>query len=279
MAEKVPANPLPSLVLTGITTGTFAEATRMATETQERMKPLFESMLASQRRLDEAMAPATSALEGIMKEGSRVSEAFASLGKITLPHIEGVSRMRELLGEIGKPVELPPGLFAETREMYFMPRDPYVRIHPASQEEIVEAVVTRISVTRVTRGRAEYILPENAAWEKLRVHFVDGHTVRVKYHGMSTETFDYKDMGFLDRKTNNPDKKWEFLRSMADEGGVWPVEKFRKNYHRTAKYQVSQRLKRFFSVGTDPFEPYARGEGYRIRFVLKSDTDPHDFDD
>lgn len=158
--------------------------------------------------------------------------------------------------------------------LLYLQHDTYIHLHPEDQRDIIEQIVERIAPAKMLRNRAEYVLPKDAIWGKLRMQFTDGHTVKVKYPGLSTSTFDYKEMGFLNRKTNNPDAKWEFLRDMAYNNGMWSPDNFRKGYHRTAKYQLSQRLKLFFKMGTDPFEPYKKRVGYRVRFVLLSDSSP-----
>lgn len=255
------------------------EAARFATEAQERMRPYLELAEIHRKRMQEIAAPLTSTFESVSRIGSSLSEAFSRLGTTALPAFAEISKLRESLATIGTPTDsLSSDFFSGTHEVYISRPDPYVRIHPGDQEDIVEAVVARITSAKV-RNRACYPLPRSAAWEKLRIQFVDGHTVKVKYAEMPTATFDYKDMGFLDHKTNNPDKKWEFLHGMASHGGMWPVEFFRKDYHRTTKYQLSQRFKHFFDMEADPFEPYARREGYRVRFILKSYGDRNVFDE
>ena len=169
------------------------------------------------------------------------------------------------------PFDLP-----DISEMIVKPAHP--RMHPDDLKAIVGAIDSS-SPKKTPAARASYQLPEEAVWEKLKIKFADGHTVKVRYPGMKTATFDYKDMGFIDRKTNNPDIKWEFLRDMAEEHGRWPVERYIKKYHKTTKYQLSQRLQQFFGINSDPFHPYKKKEGYSLRFSLYPDTGPNHFNE
>ena len=125
-----------------------------------------------------------------------------------------------------------------------------------------------------------YALPADATWGKLRVKFVDGHTVKVAYPGLQSKKFDYKDLDFQDTRTNNPDLKWKFLQILAENHGSLSPEKYDRRFHKNTKYEVAKRLKAFFAVSDDPFEKYSKQDGYRLRFTLlpESDTTPFEQD-
>lgn len=113
-----------------------------------------------------------------------------------------------------------------------------------------------------------YKLPENAKWEKLVIKFFDGHTVKVTYDDLKTQTFNYKDMGFIDRKTNNPDTKWKFLIAIAENGGSLTNSKYDKRFSRNVKYEVNKRLKDFFGMDSNPIFCYTKKIGYKPLFTI-----------
>lgn len=145
------------------------------------------------------------------------------------------------------------------------------QIDEISCEEIASRVCELIQKDKPKKTlRATYFLPENASWGGLTIKFFDGHTVKVSYDGLPTKTFDYKDMGFVNNKTHNPDTKWEFLRAMADSGGGLTNLKFNRKFNRNAKYELSQKLKKFFGMTKDPIPTYTKRDGYKPLFTILS---------
>lgn len=116
--------------------------------------------------------------------------------------------------------------------------------------------------------RLSYKLPDGASWERLVIKFFDGHTVKVTYDNLKTQTFNYKDMGFIDRKTNNPDTKWKFLIAIAENGGSLTNLKYDKRFNRNVKYLVNKRLKEFFGMNEDPIFCYTKKIGYKPLFTI-----------
>lgn len=117
-------------------------------------------------------------------------------------------------------------------------------------------------------ARAFYHLPEGAKWGKLTMRFIDGHTVKVSYEGLPTKTFDYKDMGFSDQKKNNPNIKWKFLVSLADNYGNLTSLNFDRKFHKNAKYELNETLKSFFDMSENPIPKYTKRDGYRTLFRI-----------
>lgn len=118
------------------------------------------------------------------------------------------------------------------------------------------------------KPRESYILPKNASWSDLTIKFSDGQVVKVKYKGMLQKTFDFKDMGFLDAKTQKQDKKWEFLEALAKKNGRIMSPNFNKKHDRNLKYEVNKRLKKFFGMKTNPIPGYTKKDGYYTLFKL-----------
>ena len=246
---------------------------------------LFESMQKdTEEKLQRAADMVRPAFESLLRSNA-LQQSFRTLGAIAGPTSKIVESLRALSG----PMNQASNIFAKSletqksinalavsyrEEHVVMPAiafQRHARLHPDDREMLIEEISARVVRPTQLKSRAEYSLPSGATWEQLEIRFFDGHTVKVKWGDMPTQTFDYKDMGFLDRKTNNPDMKWEMLREMATYNGSLLVSHFRKSYHRTAKYQIAQRLKKFFNMQADPFEPYIKRQGYRVRFSLRRD--------
>ena len=62
---------------------------------------------------------------------------------------------------------------------------------------------------------------------------------------MKPQKFDYKDMGFMNTKTNNPDYKWALLRIMAEYDGSLTKSEWDKRFGRNVKYELNEGLKKF----------------------------------
>ncbi len=115
---------------------------------------------------------------------------------------------------------------------------------------------------------ASYLLPKNANWESLSVQFLDGHIVNVSYSGMKSQKFDFKDMGFMNMKTNKPDLKWELLLAIAENSGALTKSKWNRKFGRNVKYELNERLKKFFGMDSNPISHYTKKGGYRATFSL-----------
>jgi hypothetical protein len=118
------------------------------------------------------------------------------------------------------------------------------------------------------KSRSSYHLPTGSSWVKLTIKFFDGHTVKVSYPGLPTKTFDYKDMGFVDNKTNNPNNKWKLLQSIAENGGRVTNAKYDRKFSRNIKYELNIGLKTFFNMTENPISNYTKNEGYVASFII-----------
>ncbi len=148
--------------------------------------------------------------------------------------------------------------------------DDYVRVQDVrivNANELIGAKSERQSNIAV----AEYLLPKNAIWDSLDIKFVDGHIVKVSYPNMESKNFDFKDMGFLNAKTNRPNLKWELLRAIAENGGALTKDNFDRKFGRNVKYELNETLKKFFGMKTTPISHYTKWHGYRTKFSLRGE--------
>ena len=106
-------------------------------------------------------------------------------------------------------------------------------------------------------------------WEDISVTFLDGHNVRIVAKETNV-TANYKEMGFEDSRTLNPDSQWAFLRILANsDGAISWQDSVANDTAKKKKQLLSETLKDYFGISEDPFYPYKERKGYHIRVKLK----------
>jgi hypothetical protein len=106
-------------------------------------------------------------------------------------------------------------------------------------------------------------------WPEIEIEFLSDLRVQIR-SGPQTETFNYGDLGFEDRRNGKPNRAWLLLRHLAESNGMireakevqmpWPkVEK--------RVQEIRQFLRQYFGISSDPL-PFAEGNGYRTRFQI-----------
>lgn len=184
--------------------------------------------------------------EPLKKQAEMAKSAY----NIIAPHLERIAEMNKIV-----------------QENYIIPERRIQNVRIVNTEDL-EIGSNRKENNVVV---SSYLLPQNANWESLSIQFLDGHVVKVSYSGMKSQKFDFKDMGFMNTKTNKPDLKWKLLRTMADNGGALTKSKWNKEFGRNVKYELNERLKKFFGMDTSPISHYTKKYGYRVPFSLKGD--------
>lgn len=209
--------------------------------------------------LEKALASYKKIFEDLREPMKTVSSAVESLR----PQLDAVKR-------ISFPtIPALPAITEYTEDDSYFPSliQPVQDVRITNLEEILGATQKQESVVSV----ASYHLPHNATWESLDIQFIDGHFVKVSYPNMKSQKFNYKDMGFANMKTTNPDLKWELLRTIADNNGALTKSKWNKKFGRNVKYELNQGLKKFFNMDTAPIPHYTRKNGYCPLFSLRKE--------
>lgn len=189
------------------------------------------------------------------------AEKIEKIKKLIAPQIESIKKIQEQRNSFTKSDYLiQPSIL---KEQLLLAELKNIK---KELEEIKEERKTKLVIN-------SYQLPKEAKWEKLIIKFFDGHTVKITYDNLKTQTFNYKDMGFIDKKTNNPDTKWEFLRKIAENGGSLTNLKYDKRFNRNVKYLVNKRLKEFFGMNEDPIFCYTKKIGYKPLFTILPEKD------
>ena len=232
------------------------------------------------RMIKDARERVARTLEHISPALIRTAQDYERIARILAPSIQKIQRHHEMtrpmLEEVlrSQQIEVPTAAPAQKDPVPETPHSRTVPIDDASCRKIATYMHEFLKNEKTeTSARKSYPLPQGAKWEKLRMKFFDGHTLKVSYPGMKPGTFDYKDMGFVNRKTQNPDVKWEFLEAIADGGNRLTVSKYDKRFSRNVKYEAVKRLKSFFAMKSDPFPRYSNMNGYAPLFVILTAKD------
>ncbi len=194
--------------------------------------------------------------------------SFAAFQRVSKETEEYRARMQNVFEQIKPSIDIMSNFQEQMREAkesyvfklpsYTLPdRSVFIQSYKAPEQNIPSV-----------KNRSSYHLPIGSSWAKLTIKFFDGHTVKVSHSDLPTKTFDYKDMGFADNKTNNPNNKWKLLQSMAENGGRITNAKYDRKFSRNIKYELNLGLKTFFNMTENPISNYTKKEGYVASFVL-----------
>jgi len=104
-----------------------------------------------------------------------------------------------------------------------------------------------------------------AKWEDVEITFLSDHRVQIRINGKLEEPANYAELGFDDGRSQNPNKAWLTLRSLAENRGVlkdgrtvgepWPkVEK--------RIQEIRKVFRELFGISADPV-PFVEGVGYQ----------------
>jgi hypothetical protein len=198
-------------------------------------------------------------------------EALKSLAdvkeKIEKPLLKQLETVKSVYGNIAPQLERIAEMNKIIQENYIIPERRIQSVRIVNSEDIMP----RSDKKEKTVVVASYTLPKKAVWESLSIQFVDGHIVKVSYPGMKSQKFDFKDMGFMNTKTNKPDMKWTLLRIMAEHDGALTKSNWNKKFGRNVKYELNEGLKKFFGMNSNPIPHYTKKNGYEALFLLKGE--------
>ncbi len=217
------------------------------------------------------VSPLNKAMESYQKVLETMREPMKKMSSV----VEHIRPKLDALSKIQFPTipELPsrsfiPSSFYDENDELIMPvlARPIQEVRIVNPEDLAIAAPTKQTSKFAV---ASYPLPHTAVWESLYIQFIDGHFVRVSYPGLESRKFDYKDMGFVNMKTTNPDLKWKLLRAIAENDGALTNSKWSREFGRNIKYELNEGLKRFFAMGTNPIPHYTKKRGYEPLFSLR----------
>jgi len=131
-------------------------------------------------------------------------------------------------------------------------------------------VKTYIEKQQTQFGEFPYKIPSGTTWENIIFQFTSEDFVTISVAGHSHQT-GYADMGFVDSRTGKPNFQWALLLVLSKNNGLLePSSSDAKDKYKKQKQLLSERLKKYFSIEYDPFEPYKRG--YKIKMTITPPT-------
>lgn len=113
-------------------------------------------------------------------------------------------------------------------------------------------------------------LPAGTTWEQMYLKFLDDENVMVIV-GRYRRNASYIDMGFADTrgKKPQPNAQWDFLKLLAKKGGeIKYTDPQAKATYKKQKQLLSEKLKQYFQLDFDPFDPYFAEKAYHIKMTL-----------
>jgi hypothetical protein len=114
------------------------------------------------------------------------------------------------------------------------------------------------------------VLPAGTTWNQMYMKFLDDENVTI-IAGRYRRNASYLDMGFADTrgKKPQPNAQWEFLKVLAQKGGeIRYADSEAKDSYKKQKQFLSEKLKSYFRLDTDPFDPYFAEKSYKIKMTL-----------
>ncbi len=147
----------------------------------------------------------------------------------------------------------------------------------------------------------KFLIPAGTKWQDITIKFNDGHNVNIQFKEKVFRS-DYKEMGFEDKRTRNPDKQWELLIKLSESNSIidwqsqpqskcfnkrlteqefgFDEDEDKENQNRGFSYKkapdstkktkqlLAKKLKAFFGVKEDPFFSYRKEGSYKIKIAL-----------
>lgn len=134
--------------------------------------------------------------------------------------------------------------------------------------EVTAMPTLQVNIEKSTSStnKFPFKIPAGTTWQNIVIQFINSDTVNIQVAGRSHQT-GYADMGFVDKRTSKPTIQWGLLLVLAKNGGLLSAtsgdarDKYKKH-----KQLLSDKLKDYFDIEPDPFEPYKGG--YKTKITL-----------
>ncbi len=122
-----------------------------------------------------------------------------------------------------------------------------------------------------TKNKFPYPVPAGTEWRQISMNVLKDEKVHIKLPSKE-HTATYEEIGF-GKHDGKPSVLWAFFKILAMQNGEISIpDETVKVQYKKQKQQVSDILKNYFSMESDPFHPYKENNSYRTRFTLFSDT-------
>jgi hypothetical protein len=121
-----------------------------------------------------------------------------------------------------------------------------------------------------------YRLPAGTLWNQITIVFISINSIEIHVKGNAHGT-GYADMGFANMNSGKPNKQWSLLYALAkNNGNISFTQENEMPKIQKQKETLSRKLQHYFSLDTDPFEPYSTKNGYTTKFTtfIKEPSSP-----
>jgi len=138
---------------------------------------------------------------------------------------------------------------------------------------IIEKVIKEtVKKTMPRKNRFPYKLPQDFPWSKITVKFMDGHNIKI-VAGDYIYDADFKELNFHNSKNKKPNVQWELFKSLSENNGKFSWDNnFASLKIKKRKQLLSQGLKEYFQIKSDPFFSYRKEKGYKIKINLAPES-------
>lgn len=120
------------------------------------------------------------------------------------------------------------------------------------------------------KNKFPHKLPAGTEWKNFIIQFTNENEVFIQVNRFKHNA-NCSEMGFADNRFSNPQPNagWIFLWVLARYNGELAIkDPDAKDIYKKQKSLVSEVLKSYFSMESDPFYPYQETKSYKTRFTL-----------
>lgn len=125
------------------------------------------------------------------------------------------------------------------------------------------------SIAQQTRPTPQSNNEKAATWETVEISFLSEERVQIR-NGAGSETRNYDEFGFADRRNGAPKQAWVTLRTLAEQNGtIRDGKPTGRNWVKIEKsvQEIRKVLRKHFGIPADPI-PFVHGKGYQARFKI-----------
>lgn len=227
----------------------------------------------------------SSALQSFIKDQSKIQEMVRIAAKSFEPAFESMKAQQELIKSIKNwnlystytpqltsPVPRKEIVTANKVEEKSFTKKEMEEVVKLAIAETLEKIKNQEINANATK-KFPYKLPPNISWGDIVIKFLDGHNIQI-VAGKHVYTANYKEMGLDDSRQLKPNLQWALLKALSENnGGISWKEGNAKNNVKKQKQLLSNKLKNYFNIESEPFHPYKKKLGYQIKVTLVPESD------
>ena len=149
-----------------------------------------------------------------------------------------------------------------------------ILVRPSVAEAVVPSLTPTVTEaeTHGTGGvdmSIQLKTPDRGTWDAIEISFLSEERVQIRNRA-TTETHNYAEFGFEDRRTGKPNLAWKTLIAIAEQRGTFPnAAKTGREWVEVEKriQEIRKVLRKHFRISADPI-PFVDGTGYKALFKI-----------